>query len=547
MYGQEHLNEKEAFKLTHMWQFQAVLSFLVTTNVLVLALEADLSCWDGWWGATCPMEDRLPWFVLDNMFTLAFLVEWIAQVHVMGWRLYFRGDPVFNKAGVELVHLLDTAVILLRIVDVWCLYHVGITSGLKLLSAFRIAHLWHLVEDMQLTSGFRELWIILSEIGHTMKMLCCVAFMLTLVTWVGAVFITIAVGDQPDDPFDFARAQWSQNDYWGTVPKSMYSLFQIVTRDKWSSSLAWPLVTARPWLAFAFTIFLALTLIALMNTIVGAVVDKVFATAATNEERREKSKQALDLKVMQSLQYMFESADEDGNGEIDRDEMHKLVQRPRVKDRLVLLGIPYKDLELLFTLLDDKDAGVVKTDIFFRGCSRLRGPAMACDLHQMSVDLSRNINWANDHIAKAKGINDQLGGLLDLVDTVDIDIVRAESDIQDPVIMARRDRPREPRALVFHHGHEEDDKESRVSSKHSRRSGSHAHHGLLRAALQSGWVDNADKKDKHVQAWSQEHSHHGHGHGSPRPGGHGHGIRERYEVPKHSSQHQRQRMSYGFS
>ena len=93
---------------------------------------------------------------------------------------------------------------------------------------------------------------------------------------------------------------------------------------------------------------------------------------------------------------------------------------------------PVEDLDLLFTLLDTESKGTarnrlkpcqfglwescledpkVNTDMFFRGCAKLRtdsgpgtrhcdfdewsrGPAMACDLHQLSIDLKHNLAQA---------------------------------------------------------------------------------------------------------------------------------------------------------
>merc|ERR1712113_1357654 len=109
--------------------------------------------------------------------------------------------------------------------------------------------------------------------------------------------------------------------------------------------------------------------------------------------------------------------------------------------------------DLLFRLLDEDETGAIKTDTFFRGCSRVRGPAMACDLHHMSVDLARNINWAQEYIGNMTEANDTLGDLLDHIDTVDIDIVKGDHDEKDPVLIARRGRARQPKAQFLRSSH----------------------------------------------------------------------------------------------
>jgi len=42
-----------------------------------------------------------------------------------------------------------------------------------------------------------------------------------------------------------------------------------------------------------------------------------------------------------------------------------------------------------------------------------------------------------------------LGKLLDTIDTVDIDIVRSDADEKDPVLMARRQRTRNPKENIL--------------------------------------------------------------------------------------------------
>merc|ERR1712039_711552 len=117
--------------------------------------------------------------------------------------------------------------------------------------------------------------------------------------------------------------------------------------------------------------------------------------------------------VMESLRTIFHEADTDGSGDLDWEELQAAKKNHRVRDRMKMLGIPFRDLDLLFSLLDEDGNGAIKTDAFFRGCCRLRGPAMACDLHHMSVDLGRNIDWATSEITSLHKVNDVLASLLD--------------------------------------------------------------------------------------------------------------------------------------
>jgi len=145
-------------------------------------------------------------------------------------------------------------------------------------------------------------------------------------------------------------------------------------------------------------------------------------------------------KVMNSLEEIFQESDEDGSGEIDKMELQGMLRNPRVRDRLKMLDIPLKDFDNLFTLLDDQGTGSVPIGKYFRGASRLRGQASACDLYHMSVDLSRHVTTCDNLVEKVDCNNDVLAKLLDDVDTVDREIIRGDGDDKDPVLKARKNR-----------------------------------------------------------------------------------------------------------
>ena len=97
-----------------------------------------------------------------------------------------------------------------------------------------------------------------------------------------------------------------------------------------------------------------------------------------------------------------------------------------------MLRIPFADLDLLFTLLDTDCTGNVNTDMFFRGCAKLRGPAMACDLHQLSIDLKQNLERCNHNSERIRQVNETLAIVLDHVDDMDISIMKSDVDFKDP-------------------------------------------------------------------------------------------------------------------
>jgi hypothetical protein len=255
-------------------------------------------------------------------------------------------------------------------------------------------------------------------------------------------------------------------------------------------------------------VFACITTLGLLNTIVGAIVERCLSEANENVQRMDRQKSKMHHTVLDSLQQILNEADEDKSGDLDLDELEKALHTKRFADRLRVLQIPHTDLELLFQLLDAEEEKVVNTKAFFRGCSRLMGPARAIDLHQMSVDLTRNITWAKTYLDKTTKTNEQLEGLLDLVEKVDIDIVQGDHDQLDPVLTARRGRQRENRAATLHHEGDDPQDGSRNNSKRHNSKGGHHASSMLHHALAAGafaWHD--DEKHQHPSRKSHEPPH----------------------------------------
>jgi len=449
---------EEAWEILNMTQrtpwaerplFCAIVGIEVVANVLVLALEADFKCYHN-----CKESDFFIWWVLDQVFTIFAILDVVVAFVSLGPARFLQGDPgTANQAmipGMDSFRYFDVLVVLSRCADTWVLPSVGIKdSGLKLVSAFRIVHIGRSFKHVKSIQAFRELWLIMEGLKDTMKCVAFVTGLLVIILLVFGVWITMMVGKVDKSQFDFkARgSSWDKDDYWGSVPKSMFSLFQVLTRDRWSEGLVRPLVERSPSTALFFVCFVVIGILAALSTIVGVVVESTLASAATNEEKIRQEKQKLEEMVMKSLEDIFREADEDESGDLSREELSAALKKPHVIKRMRILEIAIGDLDLLFSLLDSEDRGVIKTGSFFKGCTRLRGPAMARDLNQMGIDLVRHVQWVDDTTSKIENMNESMSTLLDILDTVDRDVVQdPASDAKDPVLTSRRNRVRVKRA-----------------------------------------------------------------------------------------------------
>lgn len=423
--------------------FQTLSAVLALANLVELGLEADYKCNIG----RCESEPI--WELLTQIFTILPLAENGIRLAEAKPRRFFCGEKTKVKYKLDIVNCIDTVLVVLRILDVWLLSLVGIESGLRLVSGFRIIRMGPAVRHWQATKELRELWIVIGAVAETVKTLFWVGVMLIFVIWIFGILVSMSLLDRSGDEFDFTYSQWSFQEYWGSVPRSAFSLFQVATRDNWISSMVSPLVKTEPLLLVIFGSYFCIGALALMNSIIAVVVECTLSAARSSSDREEEEKLRADAAVMDSLRKIFHDGDTDGSGELDMDELHALICKHQVRDRLKMLRIPFADLDLLFTLLDTDCTGNVNTDMFFRGCAKLRGPAMACDLHQLSIDLKQNLERCDHNSERIRQVNETLAIVLDHVDDMDISIMKSDVDFKDPVLAARQVRPKTSKSDVI--------------------------------------------------------------------------------------------------
>eukprot|EP00929_Paragymnodinium_shiwhaense_P120236 TRINITY_DN92151_c0_g1_i1.p1 TRINITY_DN92151_c0_g1~~TRINITY_DN92151_c0_g1_i1.p1 ORF type:complete len:590 (+),score=128.28 TRINITY_DN92151_c0_g1_i1:92-1861(+) len=427
--------------------YTCLFSVVVVANMAVIGAEVDKGC------LSCDFEERGIFVVSDAIFAVLFIVDMIvAQVSYMSPEMQQSMNAGSGRNQINLFYVVDLCVVLSRMLYL-ALSIFGIQyPPLKMVSMLRIWHLSALAAYLSKHGGkgMRDLWMILCGLGDTFKTVSWITSILLLLMWALACWLTTWVGQSERLPHvyyaDFEGANtWTALDYWGTVPRSCLSLLQVLTLDRWSTNVMWPIIRTFPWTALITGIFLLVGVLSLMSVIVGNIVERALKAAEKSSAEEHVQRERLDATVLNSLKSLFEEADEDGNGDgsLSIDELRNMLKLQHVKDRLALLKLPPRELESLFQLLAVD--GDIPTDHFFRGVSRFRGVAKAGDLYQLSVDINRNMQSFQGSENLVKEVNRNLLRLLDLVDEADRDIIKGIDDHKDPVLQSRRNRVRNRR------------------------------------------------------------------------------------------------------
>merc|ERR1719335_1908056 len=114
-----------------------------------------------------------------------------------------------------------------------------------------------------------------------MKTLFWVSVLLVLFIYVVAIFMTMQVGHNTEVYGDYKALSggWDHEEYFGTVGRSMYSLFQIMTLESWSSTIVRHVLSNQPSMAIFILMFVLSATFGLLNLVVGVIVENTLTAA----------------------------------------------------------------------------------------------------------------------------------------------------------------------------------------------------------------------------------------------------------------------------
>ncbi|SFE37334.1 ion transporter [Roseivivax sediminis] len=192
---------------------------------------------------------------LDRLCLAIFVLELGAKLIAQGGRFFRDGWNLFDffVVGIALVPA---------------------TQGLSVLRAMRILRL------LRLVSVAPTLRRVVEGFVSALPGMASVFLLMALIFYIGAVMATKLFGD--------AFPEW-----FGTIPHSAYTLFQIMTLESWSMGIVRPVMEVYPHAWAFFVPFILVTTFAVVNLIVGLIVNSMQeahaeeSQAATTDYRDE--------------------------------------------------------------------------------------------------------------------------------------------------------------------------------------------------------------------------------------------------------------------
>jgi voltage-gated sodium channel len=236
-----------ALRFVEKESVQRAILGLIILNAVTLGLSTS-----GW------VMERAGWliYLLDRAVLTIFVLEISLKLFAYGWSFFRSGWNVFDMfvVGVGLVPQ---------------------TQGLSALRALRV------IRALRILSAVPQMRAVVQALLDALPGMGAVIVMLSVVFYVFAVMATIMFGAAFDEWF-------------GTIGRSLYSLFQIMTLESWSMGIVRPVMEVFPYAWAFFVPFIVMSAFSVLNLFIGLLVNTMqSAVEAESEQEFERLRELV--------------------------------------------------------------------------------------------------------------------------------------------------------------------------------------------------------------------------------------------------------------
>ncbi len=236
--------------------FQNAILIVIAINAVIMGLQTSAS-------VNAAIGPVL--VILDYICLGIFILELVLKLLAYGFRFFTDGWNWFD------------------LIIVVCSVFSGL-AFLKVLRVFRIFRIFRTfkalkgLRAMRMVSRLDKLRMIIGAIGKSIPGISWTAVLLLLIYYIFALIGTSLFGE--------AFPEW-----FGSIGKSLYTLFQVMTLESWSMGISRPVMEAFSWAWLYFVPFVLISSFVVMNVVVGIVVNSISEVQEQLTLERDKSKQ----------------------------------------------------------------------------------------------------------------------------------------------------------------------------------------------------------------------------------------------------------------
>ena len=242
--------------------YSKYVQYFVTACIVLNSLQLGLDTFAWWTSRVSKFSD-----LTDNVFIWIFAAEVFLKLLSDKHRFFLSGWNIF-----------DFLVVLISFVP-------G-NGAFSILRAFRI------FRTFRLLNKFRRLRLITESLIGSIPSIGWICFLLSIWFYICSVITTNLFRDRFPDWF-------------GSIPRSMYSLFQIMTLESWSMGIVRPVMREYPYAWLVFIPFIIFATYTVMNLFIGILVSAISDVQAAErgqaDAERADASSAADAQIIAEL------------------------------------------------------------------------------------------------------------------------------------------------------------------------------------------------------------------------------------------------------
>lgn len=396
--------------------FANVITALVFLNALVMMFDIDY-CWYYWqgyaWNNNIPytyaLRYQVPCNVNDPNENIFIVVDWIFSL-IFTIEIIITGIALGPRFPLDKWHVFDTVLVVIADVEFIAYWLVNSdqtdsenAGALVIVKILSVVKLLRVLRIFRLVVVHEELRLLVKAAGRSAQSLGVIGVASLMLFYVFAIFTTrlwgckvyspeqLSMFDKTfsndlggqleygllDDEVDFAdapeRCDMHGEEFrrwFGNIPRSMYTLFQLMTLESWSMGIVRVVMESWWYSSIFFIIFVFISTFVIINLLASEFVSKLLEVKEEHLDTDRIAKLELQKVFQDKLEKYFDQMDSDGDEVISLHELEQgIINFPGLKRLLLETGWITEDLESvrhMFDIMDVNGSGIVSYDEFIQ-------------------------------------------------------------------------------------------------------------------------------------------------------------------------------------
>lgn len=342
--------------LVEQTPFNIMMGHVIFANAIFIGIDCDADA--------LPDINKNTLKTVDSCFLAIYIVEMITRFFYLGFERYIKDG--FN--------VLDGFLVIVGVIEKM-FFGEGMEAA-DVMRVLKIMRLIRLTKLLRLVRFFRNLMQAVQGVGRCINTLTSLLPVMGILVYVFGLFGCNTIGVSTawifTDRYSPQYEHFENYDHFGTVGRSMLSMFQIITLSGWAE-MCRSVMDKFPQGVIFFIAFVFLLSFGLSNVLVGTVCFNSIHNADEAKKKDAEQEYERSELLLEKITDCFKLADTDDSGELDYREMQVLFERPAIRRAFQIMGMPAHDMTTLLKLLDKDGDGQISRQEFTDGFLQFMG------------------------------------------------------------------------------------------------------------------------------------------------------------------------------